>query len=113
LHCAFGKRASPSLKADDVATFLRTRRTAADIREGIRVHVNTPELSVAIVAAGDRKYGLVVDRFLVQVEVLVKPLAGGLEGCKEFQGAAIMGDGRVVLALNALECHNFESRRDC
>jgi two-component system chemotaxis sensor kinase CheA len=69
--------------------------------------LNTPELSVAIVEAGDSRYGLVVDRFLVQVEVLVKPLAGGLEGCKEFQGAAIMGDGRVVLVLNALECHNL------
>ena len=55
--------------------------------------------------AGAIRYGLVVDRFLTEVEVLVKPLAGGLEQCKEFQGAAIMGDGRVVLVLNALECH--------
>jgi two-component system chemotaxis sensor kinase CheA len=63
------------------------------------------ELSVAIVEAGTVKYGLVVDKFLSEVEVLIKPLAGGLEQCKEFQGAAIMGDGRVVLVLNALECH--------
>jgi chemotaxis protein histidine kinase CheA len=48
-----------------------------------------------------------VDRFLSEVEVLVKPLPGGLEHCKEFQGSAIMGDGRVVLVLNALECHNL------
>jgi chemotaxis protein histidine kinase CheA len=41
------------------------------------------------------------------VEVLVKPLAGGLEKCREFQGAAIMGDGRVVLVLNAMECHGL------
>jgi two-component system chemotaxis sensor kinase CheA len=67
----------------------------------------TPELSVAIVEAGTVEYGLVVDKFLCEVEVLVKPLAGGLEQCKEFQGAAIMGDGRVVLVLNALECHNL------
>jgi two-component system chemotaxis sensor kinase CheA len=68
----------------------------------------TPELSIAIVEAGTVKYGLVVDRFLSEVEVLVKPLAGGLGHCKEFQGAAIMGDGRVVLVLNALECHNLD-----
>jgi two-component system chemotaxis sensor kinase CheA len=67
----------------------------------------TPELSVAIVEAGTLKYGLVVDRFLSEVEVLVKPLTGGLAQCKEFQGAAIMGDGRVVLVLNALECHSL------
>jgi two-component system chemotaxis sensor kinase CheA len=65
------------------------------------------ELSVAIVEAGAVRYGLVVDKFLTEVEVLVKPLTGGLEQCKEFQGAAIMGDGRVVLVLNALECHSL------
>jgi two-component system chemotaxis sensor kinase CheA len=68
----------------------------------------TPELSVAIVEAGSLKYGLVVDKFLTEVEVLIKPLTNGLEHCREFQGAAIMGDGRVVLVLNALECHKLE-----
>jgi two-component system chemotaxis sensor kinase CheA len=68
----------------------------------------TPELSIAIVEAGEAKYGLVVDRFLSEVEVLVKPLTGGLEKCKEFQGAAIMGDGRVVLVLNASECRGLD-----
>jgi two-component system chemotaxis sensor kinase CheA len=69
--------------------------------------VDRPELSVAIVEAGTVKYGLVVDRFLTEAEVLVKPLGGGQEQCREFQGAAIMGDGRVVLVLNALECHRL------
>jgi two-component system chemotaxis sensor kinase CheA len=78
---------------------------------GLR-HARTAELSVAIVEAGTVKYGLVVDRFLTEVEVLVKPLTGGLEDCKEFQGAAIMGDGQVVLVLNALECHSL-SRTVC
>jgi len=72
------------------------------------VPAKTRELSIAIVEAGTVKYGLVVDKFLTEVEVLVKPLAGGLEQCKEFQGAAIMGDGRVVLVLNALECQNLD-----
>jgi two-component system chemotaxis sensor kinase CheA len=71
------------------------------------VPAKMPELSVAIVEAGTIRYGLVVDKFLTEVEVLVKPLTGGLEQCKEFQGAAIMGDGRVVLVLNALECHSL------
>jgi two-component system, chemotaxis family, sensor kinase CheA len=70
--------------------------------------LDKPELSVAIVEAGSVRYGLVVDRFVSEVEVLVKPLTGGLEECREFQGAAIMGDGRVVLVLNALECHSLE-----
>jgi two-component system chemotaxis sensor kinase CheA len=69
--------------------------------------LKTAELSIAIVEAGAVRYGLVVDKFLTEVEVLVKPLTGGLEKCKEFQGSAIMGDGRVVLVLNALECHSL------
>ena len=76
------------------------------------VPAKKPELSIAIVEAGTVKYGLIVDKFLTEVEVLVKPLTGGLEQCKEFQGAAIMGDGRVVLVLNALECHSL-SRAEC
>jgi two-component system chemotaxis sensor kinase CheA len=68
----------------------------------------TAEVSIAIVEAGAVRYGLVVDKFLTEVEVLVKPLVGGLEHCREFQGAAIMGDGRVVLVLNALECHSLD-----
>src|ERR1035437_1838038 len=72
------------------------------------IPTKSAELSVAIVEAGTMKYGLVVDKFLSEVEVLIKPLAGGLEQCKEFQGAAIMGDGRVVLVLNALECHTLD-----
>ncbi len=43
----------------------------------------TPELSVAIVEAGAVKYGLVVDKFVSEVEVLVKPLTrrlGAMQG---------------------------------
>jgi two-component system chemotaxis sensor kinase CheA len=68
----------------------------------------TLELSIAIVESGSVKYGLMVDKFITEVEVLVKPLTGGLEHCKEFQGAGIMADGRVVLVLNALECHRLD-----
>jgi two-component system chemotaxis sensor kinase CheA len=72
------------------------------------VPAKSRELSVAIIEAGTVKYGLVVDRFVTEVEALIKPLTGGLEHCKEFQGSAIMGDGRVVLVLNALECHTLD-----
>jgi two-component system chemotaxis sensor kinase CheA len=67
------------------------------------------ELSIAVIESGKVRYGLIADRFRSEVEVLVKPLAGGLEQCKEFHGAAIMGDGRVVLVLNPLECHRLEA----
>src|SRR5579884_12659 len=67
------------------------------------------ELSIAVIDSGKVRYGLIADRFASEVEVLVKPLAGGLEQCRQFHGAAIMGDGRVVLVLNPLECHRLEA----
>jgi two-component system, chemotaxis family, sensor kinase CheA len=66
------------------------------------------EVPIAIIESGKVRYGLIADRFVSEVEVLVKPLAGGLEHSKEFHGAAIMGDGRVVLVLNPLECHRLD-----
>jgi two-component system, chemotaxis family, sensor kinase CheA len=66
------------------------------------------ELPIAIIESGEVRYGLIADRFVSEVEVLVKPLAGGLEHCNEFLGAAIMGDGRVVLVLNPLGCYRLE-----
>jgi two-component system chemotaxis sensor kinase CheA len=65
------------------------------------------ELSVVVVDTGSLTYGLAVDRFVSEVEILIKPLPAGLEKCREFQGAAILGDGRVVLVINPLECHHL------
>jgi len=70
------------------------------------------ELCVAVIDSGKVRYGLMADRFISEVEVLVKQLSGGLEQCREFHGAAIMGDGRVVLVLNPLECHHLEAARN-
>lgn len=67
------------------------------------------ELPIAVIDSGKTRYALIADKFVSEVEVLVKPLAGALEDRKEFHGAAIMGDGRVVLVLNPMECHRLEA----
>ncbi len=58
------------------------------------------ELAVAIIEAASGPYGLVVDHFLGEVEVVVKPLNGVLAKVPEYVGAAIMGDGKTVLVVN-------------
>jgi two-component system chemotaxis sensor kinase CheA len=58
------------------------------------------ELSVAVIEAGAGSYGLIVDRFLGEVEVVIKPLTGVLAQLQEYVGAAIMGDGKTVLVVN-------------
>jgi chemotaxis protein histidine kinase CheA len=61
-----------------------------------------------VLEAGTVKSGLVADKFVSEAEVPGKPLTGGWEQSKEFQGPAIMGDGRVVLVLNTLDCHGLD-----
>jgi two-component system chemotaxis sensor kinase CheA len=58
------------------------------------------ELAIAIIDATSGAYGLIVDHFLGEVEVVVKPLSGMLAHVPEYVGAAITGDGRTVLVVN-------------
>jgi len=74
---------------------------------GLRDESLAEEAPVAIVEAGALPYGLIVDRFLSDVEVLIKPLPASLQQCREFMGVAILGDGRAVLVLDAQGCQRL------
>jgi two-component system chemotaxis sensor kinase CheA len=56
--------------------------------------------TVAVLQAGDRRFGLVVGEVRDVEEIVVKPLGAGLSGVQLFSGATIMGDGRVALILD-------------
>jgi len=58
--------------------------------------------NIAIVFAGNYKYGLVVDRFYDSEEIVVKPVGRHLKKHKAYAGATIMGDGKVSLILDIL-----------
>lgn len=57
-------------------------------------------LSVAVVAAGELHFGLVVSEFLDSEEIVVKPLGHHIKSCPAYSGATIRGNGRVALILN-------------
>lgn len=59
-------------------------------------------LSIVVLQADDRQFGLVVDAIRDTEEIVVKPLQKQLKGIAVFSGAAIMGDGRVALILDVL-----------
>jgi two-component system chemotaxis sensor kinase CheA len=61
------------------------------------------EEAVMVVNLGGELVGLVVDGFRERLEAVVKPLSGILEGAKGFSGAALLGDGRVLLILDLPE----------
>jgi two-component system sensor histidine kinase and response regulator WspE len=58
------------------------------------------ELSVVVVGDGSATYGLVVDRFLGQRELVVQPLDPRLGKVKDIVAAALMEDGAPVLIVD-------------
>ncbi|MBX6372455.1 MAG: chemotaxis protein CheA, partial [Acidothermus sp.] len=60
-----------------------------------------PEIvSIVVLQAEGRRFGLVVDRILNTEEIVVKPLSRQLKGLGAYAGATILGDGRVCLILD-------------
>lgn len=59
-------------------------------------------VSIVVLQAEDRQFGLVVDGINDTQEIVVKPLSKQLKGLNMYAGATIMGDGRVALILDIL-----------
>ena len=59
-------------------------------------------VSMVVLQAEDRQFGLVVDGINDTQEIVVKPLGKQLKGLPFYAGATIMGDGRVALILDVL-----------
>lgn len=60
-----------------------------------------PNLRVVIVSSGPNTVGLVVDRIIGQREIVVRPLNDPLVQVLGISGATEIGDGRVILILDA------------
>jgi two-component system chemotaxis sensor kinase CheA len=58
------------------------------------------EVPLAIVQTNRGRVGVAVDRFIGQVDVIVKPMGREFAEIAAFQGTTIMGDGRVALIIN-------------
>ncbi|PWT76592.1 MAG: hypothetical protein C5B60_03990 [Chloroflexi bacterium] len=64
--------------------------------------------SVLLVNAGNRRMALLVDAVLVQQEIVVKPLGPHLRDVRGVAGAAVLGNGQVVVIL---ELHELLSQQ--
>jgi two-component system chemotaxis sensor kinase CheA len=69
-------------------------------------HDTTPEkpanrFSIMIVAYRESRIGLVIDRIAGTDDVVIKPLEKNFRSLKGVSGAAILGDGRIALVLDA------------
>jgi two-component system, chemotaxis family, sensor kinase CheA len=69
---------------------------------GLKPADHDEALSMVVLQAEDRQFGLVVDGINDTQEIVVKPLGKQLKGLTLYAGATIMGDGRVALILDVL-----------
>jgi two-component system chemotaxis sensor kinase CheA len=69
---------------------------------GLKAPERADAVSMVVLQAEDRQFGLVVDGINDTQEIVVKPLSKQLKGLTVYAGATIMGDGRVALILDVL-----------
>jgi two-component system chemotaxis sensor kinase CheA len=69
---------------------------------GLKPVESSEAVSIVVLQAEDRQFGLVVDGINDTQEIVVKPLGKQLKGLTLYAGATIMGDGRVALILDVL-----------
>jgi two-component system chemotaxis sensor kinase CheA len=71
-----------------------------ELKVDSKTHRNA--VSIVVLQADDRQFGLVVDGINDSKDIVVKPLGKHLKGISAFSGATIMGDGKVALILDVL-----------
>jgi two-component system chemotaxis sensor kinase CheA len=60
----------------------------------------TQRQCLIVVKVGDSRAGIIVDRFVGELQAVIKPLGQLLQGVAGFSGSTILGDGRVALLLD-------------
>ncbi len=61
------------------------------------------EVAVLIVNLGGQAVGLIIDEFHEGIDIIQKPLEGIMANYSIYSGAALLGDGRVLLVLDLQE----------
>lgn len=74
---------------------------------GLPSEIQDPgNVPVLVLRIGEEQMGLAVDKLQEGHDVIIKPLEGTLASYNIYRGAAILGDGRILLILNIEELLN-------
>ena len=65
-----------------------------------RSEANSNEISIVVIQNQDQKFGLVVDEFIGQLDVVQKPLTGAFENHPFITGTSLLGNGEVIFVLD-------------
>jgi two-component system, chemotaxis family, sensor kinase CheA len=63
-----------------------------------------------VVGIANRKFGIIVDRLVGQKEIVIKPLGAYLKNIPGIAGSTILGDGRVIMIIDAGELLQLADR---
>src|SRR5262249_1837903 len=75
------------------------RRKASSSGAGLRA--GSQRYFIIVVSIGSRKYGVVADSLIGEQELVIKPLDSKWVQNDAMAGAAVLGDGQVVLIMDA------------
>jgi len=65
-----------------------------------RSEANSDSISIVVVQNQDQKFGLVVDEFIGQLNVVQKPLTGAFENHPFISGTSLLGNGEVIFVID-------------
>jgi two-component system chemotaxis sensor kinase CheA len=82
------------------AVVLGFERRSVD-SSGARLRAESAHIFIIVLSAGGRRYGVVADTLLGDQELVIKPLESHWIQNDALAGASVLGDGRVVLIMDA------------
>jgi len=65
-----------------------------------RSEANSNEISIVVIQNQDQKFGLVVDEFIGQLDIVQKPLTGAFENHPFITGTSLLGNGDVIFVID-------------
>ena len=91
------------LKSHNSEIYMYRNKAVPVIRlnEKLSIEAAEGEKHIILVQLGDQHYGLLVDKLMGQQEIVIKKLTGILSKNKEYLGATILGNGEIILILDA------------
>ncbi len=118
-----GGRSSSRIEKVKEAAVLRLRDSLLplvslrDLLQLEKVSANADQF-VVVTQVGAQSFGLIVDRVYDAEEIVVKPVAPILRGTSYYAGNTILGDGSVIMILDAngiastISCGDLNDQRD-
>jgi len=91
-----GKRGKKKIHPGEYEAKIATPERGPDRRGDWRSDYN-----IVVLRLGSNQFGVVVDELYDIEEIVVKPLSEFVQTCKSFSGSTILGDGRVIMILDA------------